>query len=201
MFEFMSTNHKAIIFLILLSGCATNPKDIVPKIISSKKYQGMNCNELMIQRLAVDNKRLQTYNDMKEQKREVEMCQGALGGTVIGLPFIGLCLLSEDSELAEQLGIYKGEIRAIDSKISQCKARENKTIINNKNIVNIDGKRRNPTNHKQTETGICGDGGETCAELGLLEEKKGNKLKARRLYRMACKSGHRLACRAAEQLK
>ena len=191
---------KTIIFLILiLSGCATNPKDINPKNISSKKYQGMNCNELMIQRLAVDNKRLQTYNDMKEQKREVEMCQGALAGTVIGLPFIGLCLLSEDSELAEQLGTYKGEIRAIDSRISQCKARDNKTIINNKNIVNIDGKRRKPTNHNQA--GICGNGGETCAELGVLEEKKGNISKAIKLYKMACKSGHKLACRAIKQLK
>ena len=90
---------------------------------------------------------------------------------------------------------------------------ENKTIINNRNIINVDRQKsprkgnntvnrrtRNPAS-PNNQSGICGKVGETCAELGALEEKKGNISKARRLYKMACKSGHKLACRAAKQLE
>lgn len=89
-------------------------------------------------------------------------------------------------------------IQAADKAMKNCKREKSQIVINNENNINITNNTRKTSS--ATYKKVCGEQGDVCHDLGFVEEKKGNVTEAKKLYRMACKSGNKESCDAIVRL-
>ena len=194
----ISTSITIKIIALLLSGCSRFSVQEINAAYNDywdnnfERYSHLSCKELLMEKTALLN---------------------SSGG---GCPFSGHtsnygdCIDFWDlSGMTPKSYKTKRDVKIdmVDEAIKSCKSESNKITINNKNNININNnEKRNPSSKKVTKQSdiykqTCGEKGEICYDIGFVEEKKGNVDEARRLYRMACLSGHKLSCKSVERLK
>ena len=96
--------------LIVVSGCATNPKDIAPNYVSPVLYQNLTCEQLAQEAQRVSNAAASATGAQQSQATK----DGVATGVAIVLFWPALFFIGGDKQTAAQVAQLKGEMQAIE---------------------------------------------------------------------------------------
>jgi hypothetical protein len=96
--------------LLLLAGCATNPKDIAPAYVSPAGYQNMTCKQLQVEAESVSARAAQASG--AQEKKANDDAALTTVGIVIFWP--ALLFMNHDGAQAAEVSRLKGEMQAIE---------------------------------------------------------------------------------------
>ena len=101
--------------LVLLSGCASHPGDIVAEPISAREYDGLSCEGL-------EDALLKAKKDLAEASKR-QMNKRTMDGVGNALLIPGLMSIAKDSR--EAVARHKGEVETLTRVMDQrCRAQE-----------------------------------------------------------------------------
>lgn len=96
--------------LLLVAGCATNPKDIQPNYVSPVLYQNLSCEQLAQEAQRVSNAAGAATGAQQQQASR----DAVATGVSIVLFWPALFFIGGDKQNAAQVAQLKGEMQAIE---------------------------------------------------------------------------------------
>lgn len=106
----MKIVHAAAAVAVLLSGCATAPKDIAPAYVSPVLYQNLSCQQLAMEAARVSQAAAAASGQQSQQQSRDAVATTV--GVVLFWP--ALFFIGGDKANAADIARLKGEMQAIE---------------------------------------------------------------------------------------
>jgi len=103
---------------LVLTACASAPKDIAPSYVSTTLYENLSCTQLRAEAEAVSVRAAQTFGAQQKQASQ----DAATTGVALILFWPAAFFLSGDGAQAAEVARVKGEMQAIEqvNRIKNC---------------------------------------------------------------------------------
>lgn len=100
----------AAVSAVVLSACATPPKDIAPTYVSTALYENLSCNQLRGEAEAVSARAAQAFGQQDKNRSQ----DAAMTGVTLILFWPAAFFLKGDGAAAADVARLKGEMAAIE---------------------------------------------------------------------------------------
>ena len=105
------TTASAMALALIVSGCATAPKDIAPTYVSTMQYERLTCPQLQIEAQNVSNAAAAAVGAQQKKATGDNVAMGV--GLIVFWP--ALFFMKGNGTDANQVAMLKGQMQAIQS--------------------------------------------------------------------------------------